>query len=1150
MQEVDMQSNIGCLKEEKNNNSVTLIPAALPSPGYWSIGGRPAAKILTMAMLVAVSPNSFALALSEYPLFIGSVFKANVLLILDNSNSMDEEPSGAAAACSAVGQCGSASDLSKSQIARSAAKSLITKYTDKINLGLMAYQQSNVVARQLHNSPYDLSFDPTNYDAAFNGARNSVTKKYRITNVTDPGNFVHYNVALPFYSNANQGNAFCYSPTANPFDAAAVDTYRCFSKKTGISDILPAWGNAADEAAKGYQNYFGQYNFLPTDSDIAQGIVDFGKKMAWNHVGPTWFSNASPGLGYLHIPIVNLDAAQVTKLNKKLDRSQFVDNKPTDANYPLQNAGLTPLEGTLITAREYFLGNLQAAQGGPKAAPPQSCGKNFSVLLTDGLPSTNKNGALIANPAAALADTAAAAAALKASAATVETYVIGFALPYGTDPASLDAIADAGGTDVAYSASNLANLNNVLDDIFSDILDKTGAASSVATNSTNLKNESRVFQAKFAAADWSGQLLQYKLNDLANAEWDTGVRINAQAANDRVIITRGIEGGVFKGVPFRWDLAAATPTYMTGSQQSDLNKNVLGVIDGLGVSRVAYLRGDATTEVKNGGAFRDRNTSKLGDIVNSNPWYVGAPSAGYSDADHPGYTAFRKSLLLRKPVVYVGSNDGMLHGVDASLDFAVVAAGDPPDDAGNEILGYIPSMVFPNLSKLTSTSYNQGLNHKYLVDGSPMSADAYLNGAWRTTLLGALGAGGKGIYALDVTDPSQFAEANAADILLWEFTADDEPDDIGYIFNAPPAFATGQAKQIVKMANGKWAAIYGNGYNSNNGKAVLYILFIEDGMDGTWDAGDFVKITADAPALKNNGLSTPVPFDTNGDGFIDTVYAGDLRGNMWKFFVGPNAGDPTVTNVAGTWKLALSAAGCTDNCTPLFSAKDALDNPQPIIWPAEVTLHPAGGTVVLFGTGKYLEAADNGNNAAQTFYGIYDNGAAVPGRVNLTPQVISTAVVAGVTYRNVTKGCGVAPLPACQAAPKGWYADLPTLGERTTGVPKLHSGTIFFNTFIPSSGECASGGTGWLMAMDYLVGGLPNGAIFDTNADLKVDKADAVVSGKQIGGALGGSTLIKSSVPGEPGAAVSSLITGQLVSDVINLDPNSRGRISWREILQ
>ena len=702
-----------------------------------------------------------------------------------------------------------------------------------------------------------------------------------------------------------------------------------------------------------------------------------------------------------------------------------------------------------------------------------------------------------------------------------------------------------------FDVRNPADLYDSLSEVFDKASQPEASASAVATNSTTVRTESRVYQAKFSAADWSGQLLQYTLNELTIPEWDTGsittgkLKLNEQTPTSRVIITKGATSD---GVPFRW-----STTDLTAAQQNALNQNAAGTTDNLGSSRVDYLRGTEVT------GFRARS-SKLGDIVNSNPLYVGPPAAGYSDVDHPGYLAFRTGLLSRKPMVYVGANDGMLHGVNAALDFSTVAAGVPATDAGKEVLAYVPSMVFTNLSRLTDLKYYQPQNHRYFVDGSPMSADAYLNSTWKSVLVGGLGAGGRGFYALDITNPDNFTEANAASLLLWEFTQDNDAD-MGFAFNHPPSHNSGQAKQIVKMANGKWAAIVGNGYNSTSGKAALFILFIEDGIDGTWDTSEFVKIVVDT---SGNGLSTPTPVDSDGDGLVDTVYAGDLKGNLWKFLVGPGAGTDSVADVvtasSTTWRPAFSTLDCSTatpmTCTPLFSATDGATPAvaQPITWPPEVALHPQGGKVVLFGTGKYLGEQDMNSIGIQTIYGIYDNdplGEPVSGRSDLTPRTLGTQVVGTTTFRVSQPGCGTNPLPTCPATPKGWYANLPTSGERMTGIPKIADDKIVFNTFIPSEGACSSGGTGWLMSMDYLTGGQPITRVFDTNSDTQINSSDAIVAGIQIGAALAGSTLIRNTKPGELDVAVSSLASSKLQKDVVDLfGDEPSGRVSWREIIR
>jgi type IV pilus assembly protein PilY1 len=773
--------------------------------------------------------------------------------------------------------------------------------------------------------------------------------------------------------------------------------------------------------------------------------------------------------------------------------------------------------------------------------------------------------------------------------------------------------------DSYFLVTNAGELKAQLERAFTEILKRDGSASAAATNSTSLDSESRVYQAKFNSADWSGQLLSFRITTNADlsaiAEWDSGDLINSQdPASGRVIITKGTTDGV----PFNY-VNLTGPTTTVGSQQNLLDKNAAGTTDNCGLERVAYIRGDSTHEGTNGtftcdsgsviSPFRERATSKLGDIINSNPVFVGSPSAGYADAEQPGYGAYRRAKANRKPVIYVGANDGMLHGFDVSIDTPTT-----PADPGKEVLAYIPSTVMANLSKLTGQTYNQ--NHLFFVDGSPMTADIDIDSTasidWRTILVGAMGAGGKGYYALDITEPNNFSESNASDILLWEF----DEADMGFVFNQPPVQPLrGQAKQIVKLkVNGseKWAVIVSNGYNSPQGKAVLYVLFIENGVDGTWSASDFVKLIADAPVGLDNGLSTPVPVDSDEDGFTDIVYAGDLKGNLWKFLIGTNGSDSSVTDSTITWKVAFSttncAAGTPSTCIPLFKAINSSGQAQPILWPPEITQHPLGDVdsnptntnfsqLILLGTGKFIEFTDTTNNDVQTFYGIWDknDGTTTVGlrNVDLLQQSLSTSPCADppalgvactvfnpegdfrrptaktINWRSAPTNinpANCAPLATCNPSHMGWYIDLPAPRERATGVPKLLGPFIFFNTLIPSDSTCSKA-DGHLLFLDYASGALVNSPVIDTNGDGKIDANDTVVGGYKVGAILGGSTIISSnaSTPGfsdgsgsSPGSdssygnavAVSSDVTGDLKERKIKIPRDFKGRINWREILQ
>lgn len=1065
----------------------------------------------TLTVLPPRPAQAAALALSEVPLFVSTAKQANVLVVLDNSNSMDEAATGEAV--------GSASPDSKSEIARGVVKDLVATYTGKINMGLMAYQQSNIVSNYLHNSPYDVSYNPANYDPTFTGARDSLTKKYRILNPTSSGGYVHYNVALPFYSGSNQGTAFCYSPTAKAFNngespsSGPWDNYRCFGTKTGTNDgvvsPLPSGAIKASETALGYGSYKFTSQFFPTDSDLAQGILDFGKLNMWTYVGKTWFANSSPGRGYLHVPIASLDATQATKLNNKLATSQFT----TATDTPIRNAGLTPIEGTLLTCKDYFAGNLSStSEGGPQAAPPDSCGKNFVVLVTDGLPSTDKNGNTVTDPAAAIAAAAAAAGELKA--AGVETYVIGFALPYGTDPTTLDQIAAAGGTGTAYIAGDRATLTAELNVVFSDILAKTGSAASVALSSTSFNSGSRLYQSKFNSADWSGQLLAYPINSngsLAAQAWDAGEELNKQDYDTgRAIIS--YSAGL--GIPFRW-------ANLDAAQQTALNKNAGGTDDGQGVARLDYLRGRSTNEGTGSGQFRIR-AGKLGDVINSAPYYVAKPAFKYKDTlESASYSAFETTYKDRTPMIYVGANDGMLHGFRAA--------------DGRELIAYVPGKVYSKLSQLTSQTYS----HRYFVDGSPTVGDAFYGSAWHTVLVGGLRGGGQGVYALDVTDPNAFSEAGAANLVRWEFTDADDAD-LGYTFSQP---------SIVKMANGKWAAVFGNGYNnteadgaaSTTGRAVLYIVDIQTGAL-------IQKIDTKAGSTTTpNGLATPAPVDTNGDRVTDYIYAGDLQGNMWKFDV--SGSNPN------QWK---SAYGSGANPAPLFTAKDASGAAQPITTRPEVGKHKDGGYMVYFGTGKYIEVGDNVPTGAQTqsFYGIRDNNARLTGRSSLKQRTVQVVTAAGSYEYRVTSNDAID-----WSTQRGWYLDLPEQGEKQVSDSILTNGRIIFTTLTPSTDACSGGGTSWLMELDALSGGRLTYSPFDVNGDGVFDTKDyvtvteggasvtVVTSGKRDKdvGILPSPAIQQTDDPNKERKYMSGS-TGKISITDENTGGSDRGRISWREL--
>lgn len=1058
-----------------------------------------AAAVCTALALVATTAVPAPLTVSEIPLFVAAGVKPNVLLTIANSNSMDEDATGLAV--------GSAAANSRSEIARRVAKNLVVNYGGALNMGLMAFQQGAVVRQSLHSSPYDVSFNPANYDPSYTGPRASATKRFREPNASWPGNYIYFNVNLPFYAGSSQGNQFCYSRTATAFNngenpvSGPWDSYRCFTVKNSTSDTLPATN--AQDAPNGWGGAVNTYTFLPTDSDLGQGITDFGRFMSWRYVSETWFNNGSPGGGYLHVRIAAVDAAQAAKMNTKLGTSQFVTNGATNPALPLQNAGLTPLEGTLYTIRDYFAGNLtDAARGGAAPAPPNSCGKNYSVILTNGLPSVTRTGVPSADVVTLLANATTAANSARTSG--VLNYVVGFALPFGVNPDQLDTIAAAGGTDESYYATDETTLTTELNAVFNDILVRSGAAGAVALNSGSIQTNSRLFQAKFNTGDWSGQLQAFPIDNatgtIGAALWDAGVQVNAQNWNTgRKILSWNPTSS--RPIAFRWPAnpAAPTVTEMSLAQVLALNTNVAAVNDGMGSQRVQYLRGSTANEGSGATNFRRRLVSRLGDIVNSSPSYVQKPSRNISD---PTYLTFKNTYANRQGMIYVGANDGMLHGFNA--------------DTGDEVMAYVPSPVYARLTGLSA----QGFQHKYLVDGSPVTADIKFSGGWRTLLVGGLSGGGAGLFGLDVTDPSVFNESSPGSTVLWEYTSSDD-SDLGLTY--------AQAS-IIKLNTGQPGVIVGNGYNnSGSGRGVLFILNAETGAL-------IRKITVPVGTTTTpNGLSTPAVIDNDGNGTADYVYVGDLYGNVWKF-------DLTASS-SGSWSIAYGG--------PLFTATDSGGTAQPITSTIEVTRHPQGGFMLLFGTGRYIQLADVTNTAVQSLYGIRDNGAAVT-RASLQSQTVTeTQTFGAASYRKVSANTVNYPTQ------KGWYLDLPASGERVVVDPILRYGRFIVPTTIPNTDPCAVGGSSWLMEIDYLSGGRLNKPVFDLNNSGAIDSGDigafttgnAHASGYRIDAIASSPSVVRGF--GDDGSLENKYLNqsnGGIARVLESGEPLANRRTSWRQI--
>lgn len=678
-----------------------------------------------------------------------------------------------------------------------------------------------------------------------------------------------------------------------------------------------------------------------------------------------------------------------------------------------------------------------------------------------------------------------------------------------------------------FSAKDPTTLVNSFTKFLNQVASRTGSAASLSANGSTTSGGTAIYQVTFNTSNWAGRLLARQLDVNGNVIadlWEAGTSgLNTQdylstGANGRNIITYTPGNALgSRGVPFLW-------ANLNSTQQDALNRTPSNTLDTNGPARLEYLRGSSANEGV-GLNFRTRtcydlagnllvacpiaNSGKLGDIIHSSAIYVGKPSFGYPDSlETPTYQSFRTTQTSRTPMVYVGANDGMLHGFRA--------------DTGLEKIAYVPNLVYTNdttnnLSLLTWQSYT----HRYYVDGSPTVGDVFYGGAWHTVLVGGLRKGGRGYYALDITNPTSLTESNANGIARWEFT---DPD-LGYSFSqatiAKVAHSNGTGSP-----QGKWVAIFGNGYNNTGtGHAVLFVVDIETGLlirkiDTAVSGGGGDPTTP-------NGLATPAVVDLNDDNLADYVYAGDLQGKMWRFDIR--------SNDSANWVL-------TTNVTNLFTTSDPVNgNPQPITEKPSVGFHPFGfsGLMVYFGTGKYLESSDNtttGTPQTQSFYGIYDRGVTTLPiasaqetvlRSALLRQTISANVTIGgfntraVTDNSITYRLSQSAIPGTYL---GWYVDLPTNGEKQVTDPVLREGRIIFTTLIPSTDPCTPGGTGWLMELNTENGGQILDT-FDLNGDGAFTVADRITTGTQTTGAAG--------VQSTTGGAMSSPI-------VLTVPPTSR----------
>ncbi|MDD3884196.1 MAG: PilC/PilY family type IV pilus protein [Gallionella sp.] len=557
--------------------------------------------------------------------------------------------------------------------------------------------------------------------------------------------------------------------------------------------------------------------------------------------------------------------------------------------------------------------------------------------------------------------------------------------------------AAVNGRGVYYSARDPDSLVSGLSKALAGVSARTGSAAAAATSSLEpVAGDNYIFVALYTTVDWYGDLQAKTIDPDTGAVTSTPLWQAQELLDNKLWSTRAI---------YTYDAASSNKLTDFGASHVGSDTNLAN-----------FIKGDRTNE---GILYRVR-THVLGDIVSSQPVYVKQPPFPYADTN---YATFKDNNVNRTAMVYVGANDGMLHAFDAST--------------GEESWAYIPPMMLGKLTALADVNYS--INHQFFVDGSPVLGDICPNAPsnscntnqWKSILVGGLNGGGKGYYALDVTDP---ANPKA----LWNFTNSDDAD-LQYTFGNPV---------ITKRKDGTWVVVFASGYSgssTDNSAAALYVLNANTGQllekISTGAQGELAKINA--------WINDPE------DNTAERFYGGDTQGNLWRFSL-------ATSNPA--------AAGSAVNLATLGPT-------QPITTKPDLTIVPYGASqlpVVAFGTGRFLSTTDRSVVDIQSVYALKDDlsstglGAVRTNGV-LVQQTLSDIVGSGGQLPRTATN-----YPVDWTNKYGWYvdldADMASPGERVFIDVQFQLGALTVASNEPSDNACTIGGYSWLYNFDFRTG--------------------------------------------------------------------------------
>ena len=642
--------------------------------------------------------------------------------------------------------------------------------------------------------------------------------------------------------------------------------------------------------------------------------------------------------------------------------------------------------------------------------------------------------------------------------------------PYATGDNTLWLGAD-GDAKNYFLVSDAQKFLDSIADVFAKVVEETGSISGGAISSQRMTSgeAAGVFQARFnpVANYWSGRLLKYALSLSADETklviadaptWEAGDVLTKQTKLDH-----GASRNIIIGSPLGTQTTIAPSEFKWGSlataHQTGLNTNIANIVDTLGGDRLDYIRGDKRKEISfttPTNTFRPRDIV-LGDIVNSGLVYQGKPSGAISDAS---YETFYTANQTRAPVVFVNANDGMLHAFN--------------NTDGKESFAYIPGFLAHKLSNLPDQDYS----HISMADATPAVGEAQIGTTWHSVLVSGVGGGAQGVYALDVTNPSTFTKDN----VMWEFTDKDHPA-MGNVVGTPRIVKIRTTNSSATTAAYKWFAVVASGVNnyaqdgpstnpalyattSGNPSIFLLDLSFKPLSSGGWVEGtNFWRI--ELPQTKVDiakglvGFTVTNNFNTSA---LESLYAGDMQGNVWKLDFSIRGSSNLGTNATTN----LSQFNLGGGSAPFFIAKDSANNLQPITGEPVVTRGFSGTKLVSLGTGKFLEAADTvvPLTTGASFYTLLDQDK--PQVIDRSKLQVGTLDTAG--NLNVPPFTYGYPTTAAPSLRMGWYFDFDkSIAERQVSDIATVPGKLFFSSLYPTKGSCGEGG-GRLYALNTLTG--------------------------------------------------------------------------------